>query len=385
MSSFNTTPVYAIYQNSSVYMKNIILLTVALLLFSCGNKPKDKKAELADLRKQQKEISARIASLESETNSQDDSTATAIDVKLLPIQPSTFKNYIQVQGRIDAEENVIANAESPGIITALYVKAGQKVSKGQVLAQIEDKAIQQSIGSLETQVELSRTLFERQKNLWDQKIGTEIQFIQAKANMDNADRQLAQVKAQAGMYKIKSPINGTVDQMDLKLGQAIQPGSSGIRIVNDTRLKAKATLAESYAGRVNTGDEVLIVLPDTKDSIQSKISFASKVIDPISRSFEVEVNLSSKKTLRPNMLALLKIIDYERKDAVVVPLNAIQKSETGEFVYVAENSIAKKVNIKVGGTYNGQTEIVSGLSVGQQLIVSGVQDLNDGDKIKQAL
>ncbi|MGV8879191.1 MAG: efflux RND transporter periplasmic adaptor subunit [Sphingobacteriaceae bacterium] len=365
-------------------MKKIIYLAAVLFLASCGSKSKDKTAELMKLKKQQVELNVKIAKLEKEIGSKADSGGKVTDVSVISIVPSTFRNFIQIQGKVDAEENVIANAESPGVVTAIYVKAGQRVSKGQVLAQIDDKAIQQGIGNAKTQAELSRTLFERQKNLWDQKIGTEVQYLQAQAGKKSAELQLAQIEAQAGMYKIKSPITGTIDQMDLKLGQAIQPGSSSIRIINDSNLKAKATLAESYAGRVQKGDEVLVIFPDAidADTLKTKITFAAKAIDPISRSFDVEVKLPSKKSYRPNMLAILKIVDYERKNAVVVPLNAIQRSETGEFVYIAENNVAKKVSIKVGGTYNGNTEVISGLKAGEQLIVTGVQDLSDGDRIK---
>lgn len=365
-------------------MKKILYLSAAIFLASCGNKSADKSAELTKLKKQQAELNIKIAELENEVGAKPDSNGKVTDVSVIAIAPTTFRSYIQIQGKIDAEENVIANAESPGVITAIYIKAGQRVTRGQVLAQIDDKAIQQGIANAQTQVELSRTLFERQKNLWDQKIGTEVQYLQAKAGKESAELQLAQIKAQANMYKIKSPIDGTVDQMDLKLGQAIQPGNSDIRIINDARLKAKATVAESYAGRVNQGDDVLVIFPDVQDSdtLKTKISFAAKAIDPISRSFQVEIKLPYKSAYRPNMLAVLKIVDYERKNAVVVPLNAIQRSESGEYVFIAENNIAKRINIKIGGTYNGTTEVISGLKAGEKLIITGIQDLNDGDRIK---
>jgi len=252
------------------------------------------------------------------------------------------------------------------------------------MVQLDNSVLRQNIAQAQAQADLAATVYQRQKNLWDQKIGTEVQFLQAKTNMESARKQVSALREQASMYTIKSPINGTVDQMDLKLGQVAQPGLTGIRIVNADNLKVKADVPESYGAKVSAGDKVKVIIPDMQDTINARVSFAAKVIDPNSRSFSVEVRLPSSGKLRPNMTALLNIVDYQKSDALVVPVNAIQKSENGDYVFVANNGAAKKVVIKSGATYGGKTEIVSGLSKGDQVITAGAADLEDGDKIKIA-
>src|ERR1700761_9457896 len=212
-------------------MKKLMYIPVILFLAACGgNKPKDKKTELADLKKQQAEISAKIAKLQTEVGSTDSSKTT--DVGVVTLKASNFVNYVQIQGRIDAQDNVMAYSQSPGVITGIYAKVGQHVSKGQVIVQLDNSVLNQNIAQAQTQVALNKTLFDRQKNLWDQKIGTEVQFLQAQTAYQSAVKQVAGLRQQADMYRITSPISGTIDQMDLKLGQVIQPGTNGIRIVN---------------------------------------------------------------------------------------------------------------------------------------------------------
>ncbi|RYE37068.1 MAG: efflux RND transporter periplasmic adaptor subunit [Sphingobacteriaceae bacterium] len=363
-------------------MKKILYLTTLLFLAACNNKPKDKKAELADLQKQQAEINSKITKLQAETSGSDSSKST--DVSTIEIKPGQFTNYVQIQGKIDAQDNVTAYPQSPGTITAINANVGQHVSKGQVLVQLDNSVLQQNIAQAQSQISLLNTLYQRQKNLWDQKIGTEVQFLQAQTNLQSAQKQLAALRQQASMYRITSPINGTIDQMDLKLGQVAQPGATGIRIVNADNLKVKADVPESYAARVGTGNNVKILIPDANDSLVTKVTFAAKAIDPTSRSFAVEIKLPAgkSKTLRPNMTAILKIADYNKSKAVVIPVKAIQRSEDGDYVFVNESGTAKRKNVKVGTTYGGNSEILSGLNAGDQLITEGATDIEDGDKVK---
>lgn len=361
-------------------MKKVLYISAITVLAACSQ-PKDKKTELADLKKQRTEIDGKIVKLEAELGSSD-TTTSAKEISVFEVNETNFKNYLEIQGKIDAEENIQVNPEAQGVVTAVYVKIGQNVSKGQVLAQIDDKVAVQSIAELQTQLDLATSLYNRQKNLWDQNIGTEVQFISAKTQKEAAERRIATTRSQIAMYKIKSPINGTVDAMSLKVGDAVAPGMSGIRVINSSKLKAKAQVAETYAGRVSQGDEVNLIFPDIPDSLKTKINFASKTIDPASRSFEIQINLPANNKYRPNMLAVLKIVDYQNTKALVIPVSAIQKSESGDFVFIAENGKAKKVVIKAGKTYNGSVEIVSGLKVGDKVITVGIQDLNEEDAVK---
>ncbi|AMR33355.1 efflux transporter periplasmic adaptor subunit [Mucilaginibacter sp. PAMC 26640] len=361
-------------------MKKLLYIPAILLFAACSEKPKDKKAELADLQKQQQDINGKITKLQAEVGTTDSAKTT--DVAAVDVKTQQFKNYVQIQGKIDAQDNVTAYPQSPGTITAINVKVGQHVGKGQVLAQLDNSVLQQNIAQSEAQVSLNQTLFERQKNLWDQKIGTEVQFLQAQTNLQASRKALSGLRQQANLYRIVSPISGTIDQMDLKLGQVAQPGANGIRIVNADVLKVKADVPESYAGSVNTGNDVLIVVPDAQDSLNTKVTFAAKAIDPTSRSFAVEIKLPTRKTLRPNMTAIIKIANYTKPNAIVIPVKSVQKSEDGDFVFVNENGVAKRKIIKVGATYGGQSEVLSGLKVGDQLVTDGASDIEDGDKIK---
>jgi len=361
-------------------MKKILYLVAIILLSSCGNKPKDKKTELEDLKKQRTEINSKIFTLETELNTK--ATSEINDVAVTEVKLELFKSYVEVQGRIDAEENVQVNPEMPGVVTDVNVKIGQNVSRGQVLAQVDDIILRQNMAQLQIQIDHATDLYNRQKNLWDQKIGTEVQFLSAKAQKEGLEKQMAIMRSQLDMYKIKSPISGTIDQMDLKIGQAVMPGISGIRVVNTNRLKVKAFVAESYSGRVRQGAQVAVILPDIPDSLNTEISFVTKIIDQVSRSFTVEVKLPSRNTFRPNMLAILRITDYRNDKAIAIPLNIIQKAETGDYVFIAENGKAKRVTIKTGKFSDGKAEILSGLKPGDKVITKGMQDLDEGDTVK---
>lgn len=368
--------------NNHTTMKKILYISAAMLLAACGQKKEagDYKTQLADLKKQQGDIAAQIAKIEAAHPAADSSKTT--DVRVYQIAPSQFTNYVQLQGKIDAQDNVTAYPQMQGTITNIYVNVGQHVSKGQVMVQLDNSVLKQQIAQAEAQVSLTNTVYQRQKNLWDQKIGTEVQFLQAKSNYEAGQKQIAALKEQSAMYTIKSPISGTVDQMDLKLGQAAAPGQTGIRIVNADVLKVKADVPESYSGAVAQGNKVKILVPDANDSLTTNLTFAAKVIDPTSRSFAIEVKLPERKTLRPNMTAILKVASYTKSNAVVIPVKSIQKSENGDFVFLNNNGIAKKVIVKAGATYGGQTEILSGLKAGDVLVTDGASDIEDGDKIK---
>lgn len=362
-------------------MKKLLYIPAILLLAACGNnKPKDKKAELADLKKQQAEISSKITKLQAELGTQDSTKST--NVAVVDVKTSSFTNYIDVQGSIDAKDNVQAYPQAQGVITAIYVKVGDHVKKGQTIVQLDNSVLREQIAQGETQVSLMKTLYDRQKNLWDQKIGTEVQYLQAQTNLQAAQKSLGALREQSDMYRIVSPINGTVDQMDLKLGQAASPATTSIRIVNTESLKVKANVPESYAANIHQGDMVKVVVPDANDSVTAKVTFAAKVIDPSSRSFAIEIQLPGSQRIRPNMTAVLKIADYSKTNAVVVPLNSVQKSESGDFVFVDENGTAKKKDIIAGGSYGGKTEVKSGLSPGDKLITDGASEVEDGDRVK---
>ena len=319
----------------------------------------------------------------SDANGSDStSNSKAKTVEIISLSPQLFNSFIDVQGKVDAEENVSINAEMPGSVSKIYVSLGQQVTTGQILAELDSKIIQQGIAELQNSLELAKIMFEKQKNLWDQKIGTEMQYLAAKNQKEALEKKMITLQEQLKMSKIVSPINGIVDAIDIKTGQATMPGLPAIRVVNMNKLTVKGEVAESNLARVKNGDDVIIIFPDMLDTIKTKISYAAKVISPLNRTFTVTVNLDGKKEYHPNMVAILKIVSYSNPKAFIVPVSSVQKSADGDFVFISENNKAKKVRVKMGKTYNGQAEILEGLSEGNKFISKGYQELNDGEEVK---
>lgn len=365
-------------------MKKIFLVPVlTIAMISCNSGGGDKKAELEKLKKQDAEIKAKIAALEQELSVGKDSVPSGITVAVEQLKAEVFKNYIEVQGRVDADENVALSTEMPGTITKINVKAGDEVSAGEVLAETDARAINQTISDLQTNIELVNQIFEKQKNLWDQKIGTEVQFLQAKTNKESMEKKLSALKEQLRMTKIVSPISGTVDAVDVKVGQAVAPGFPAIRVINFSNLKVKADVAETYASRIKKGSEVIVYFPDIQDTLIAKVNFVSRAISPSSRTFMVEVLLDNKKEYHPNMVARLSANDYQSvQPVIVIPVRTIQKDENNaSFVYVSENGIAKKRIVTLGKAYSGKAEVISGLKENDLLVTLGYDIINEGDAI----
>jgi len=361
----------------------LVLLITAMMVACGGGGGSDKKADLENLKKEKATIEAKIAKIEEELAKTDTTRREKLmDVVVMPLVPVIFKSYIEVQGRVDADENVSLSTEMPGTITKIHVKVGENVTKGQVLAETDARATYQQIADLQTNLDLAKQVYEKQKNLWDQKIGTEIQYLQSKSTKESLENKIAAMQEQVRMSKIISPIDGTVDLVNLKIGQAVAPGMGVINVVNFSNLKVKAEVAESYAARVKNGNEVLVLFPDMNDSVVSKVHYASRGINALTRTFAVEVLLDGKKEYHPNTVAKLKINDYQSpKPELVVPVKFIQKTSDASFVMVAENGKAVQKTVTIGREYNGMAEITSGLKEGDLLITEGYDLVNDGTKI----
>ena len=353
--------------------------TLSFILLAACSAP-DKKSELEALKKQRDGLNEKIAMLETELKKEggDTSATKASLVEISQLKANPFLTYIDVQGKVDADENISISSEIPGTVTRIYAKVGNEVNAGDVLAETDARAILQSISDLQTNLDLANQLFEKQKSLWDQKIGTEIQFLQAKTTKESLEKKMATLQEQYRMTKIISPISGTIDAVDVKVGQAIAPGVPAIRVINFSNLKVKAELAEIYAGRVKKGDKVKVYFADMNDSIESIINFAARSISNISRTFMVELILDNKKAYHPNMVAKLKINDYVSAQPMIsVPVKLLQNSMDGEkFVYVANADKAEKRVVTIGKEYSGMMEILTGLKEGDQLILTGYDSIN---------
>ena len=362
-------------------MKNKFLyIIIASIVVACSTP--DKKAELEKLRTQKATLETQIATLEEELAKSDTTKEKLIDVVTMPLTTQTFKTYIEVQGRIDADENVALSSQMPGTLTKINVKVGDEVTKGEVLAETDIRAVQQQISDLQTNLDLATQVYQKQKNLWDQKIGTEIQYLQSKTTKESLENKMSAMQEQIRMSKIISPINGTVDAVNVKIGQAIAPGIPAINVINFSNLKVKADVAESYSARVKIGNEVQIFFPDMKDSVMSKVNYASRAISNLTRTFGVEVLLDNSKEYHPNMVAKLKINDYQSATPkIVLPVKFIQKGTNEQFVLLAVNGKVVKNSVKISHEYNGLAEISEGLKEGDLLITQGYDLINEGDKV----
>jgi membrane fusion protein (multidrug efflux system) len=386
---------------------NILILAAFLVLAACGSKSNDsaeltaKKKQLEDLKKQQTEIGNNIAKLEAEVLKMDPSSKVEKSklVVTAPIVTEKFTHYIDLQGKVDAVNiSFITPRGGGGQVRELYIKKGDNVSKGQLILKLDDAlvkqslvAAQQGLQSIKTQLAFAKNLYQKQQNLWAQNIGTEIQLITAKNNVENLENQLKsseeQIKVTQEQMKftsVYSDVNGVADDVNVRVGELFA-GPGQIKVVNTADLKVTTQIPENYANRVGVGTTIQISLPDINRTLEAKIGVAGKIIDPNSRSFYVEAKIPYDKNFRPNQIALVRVQDYQADNAVTIPINTLQNDEKGRFVMVAatENGklIARKRIVVAGELYGNKLEVKSGLKAGDVLIVEGHQSLYDGQLI----
>jgi membrane fusion protein, multidrug efflux system len=367
--------------------KGILFLSIAvsaLLFNACGNAPGDKNAQLAKLKEDKAQIESQITALEKELGGTATPAAQRIKtVALTELSVAPFRHYIDLQGKVDADESVMATAKMPGALKRVLVRNGDNVRQGQLIAEVDDAVMLKTLSELEGQLAVAEDIYNRQKSLWDQKIGTEVQFIQAKNGKESLERSISTLKEQWGMSKIYAPMSGVVEMMNLKQGEAIAPGIPLCHILNLNKLKIKGEVTEAYAAKVRRGDRVQVFFPDLNKEIATTVTYVAKSIN---RTFTVECALPGGPDYRANQVAVLKIIDYQSPNAISVPVNVIQTAEDGDFVYVAEKSgdkqaTVRKVSVKQGNNYNGQVEILKGLKKGDLLISTGFQEVNNGETV----
>jgi membrane fusion protein, multidrug efflux system len=368
-----------------IMKKLISVIWILILLLACTGP--DKKTQLENLKKEKDKLGLRIAELEKEVNPAGNVPITTVGVE--PLKKQLFDHYIEVQGRIDGNENIAVSPRSPGVVTKIYVKEGDFVKKGQLLAELDADVAKQNLKDLQSQLVYATDMFNRQKALWDQKIGSEAQYLDLKNKKESLENKIASQQELVNMSSITSPIDGTIEDIPVKVGQmaSAQNPQPAFRIINFTKAKAVADVGEAYTAKINTGDQVRIFLPDFNQEIQEKVTFASKFINPTNRTFSVEIELPAEgKVYRANMIAVIRIKDYSNPSTIAVPQNFIQSSKNeGQYVFVAKEEngkkVARKIFIKSGISYNGLTEVTDGLNEGDKLITAGYKDLYDGQVI----
>jgi len=352
-----------------------VAVSLLMLLNACKtNTEKSLQGNLDHLLKQEAELQKQLSEVQKKIKALRKDSLQPILVSVEKLTPQVFKAYLTFQGKVDADDNIAVSSEMPGTVTKIYVSVGDNVKAGQVLAETDARSIQQSIQALQSNLDFVTELYEKQKKLWEQKIGTEVQYLQVKAQKENLEKTLASLQEQLRMTKIISPIDGTVDAVDIKVGQMVAPGMPAIRVINFNKLKVKADVPENYVSQIQTGNPVKILLPDIQDSLENKVSYVSRTINNVTRTFNAEVFIGNNHKLHPNQVAVLKINTYSSaKPVISVPLNYLHTDVDGSrFVYVAENNKVKKVRVQIGKVSEGRVEILSGLNENELLIKTTV-------------
>lgn len=390
---------------------SVLLIATTLIITSCGSSQKekdgdvtDKKVEIEKLKGEKAKLDASIKKLENDLAKVDTGAAKAINAKLVattPVAVEDFSHFLDLQGRIEAENtSYITPRGMAGQVRAVYVKEGDNVRKGQLLLKLDDAiarqnvvAVRQSMESVKTQLALAKTVYDRQKNLWDKNIGTEVQLLQAKSNVEGLENQLKTMnenvklsQEQLGQSNVYSDVSGVAEEVNIHVGETFTGApTNGIKIVNSSNLKVTTDVPENYLSRIKKGTKVQIEIPDLNKTFESTVSLVSQSISNITRGFIAEAKIPSQPGLKPNLIAIMKILDYSAPKSISVPLNTLQTDETGKFVLVAvsENgkTVARKKPVQVGELYGDKVEVKQGLKAGDNLITEGFQSLYDGQPI----
>ncbi|MBY8963220.1 efflux RND transporter periplasmic adaptor subunit [Flavobacterium sp. D11R37] len=384
-------------------MKKIVYIaSLSLLLFSCGgnenvnvdealksNDIQKIKASREALHNEYEKISADLARLDAAIDSLEPNRKLPL-VQAITLKDTSFTHFIEIQGSVDTKQNIIIYPETSGILEQLNVKAGQRVSKGQVLARVDDGGLAAQVAQAETQLQLAKTTYERQKRLWDQKIGSEIQYLQAQTSLESQKEVVAQLKSQLAKTVIRAPFSGTIDEVMTERGKVVGPGQDLFRIVNLGDMYVSATVPESYLSQVKLGAPVDVQLNSLGKTYKGKVRQVSNYINPDNRTFSIEVALPNPDNLlRPNQVAVLKIEDYTNKAALLVPENVVQQKSGGRLVvYTLDNKgkkgepVAVENEVKTGLKSGAYVEIKSGLKEGDRVITDGAKTVENGTPVE---
>lgn len=375
-------------------MKKIsFLIVIALFFASCASESnKDQLKELKSKRNELKteinNINEKISQLQNEIQGEGGElqSRNVTYVGVTKAQPDTFKHFVNVQGEISTDNNIVVPVESPGVVTAVYVEEGDDVARGQKIAETDATIIRKQIDEIENGLAFARDVFERRKRLWEKNIGSEIQYLQAKNNKETLEKKLATVKEQLGKTIITAPISGTVDEIFLKKGEMAPAGFTAARVVKLSDMKIKAEVSEKYLHQIKKGNQVLVNPANSKETFTSEVITVGKVINPENRTFMVEVALPQKDDyLTPNMILELNILDYQKDSVITVPVNVIQNTQNKQFLFVAKRDgdgwKSEKRWISVGRSSKNRVEILEGVKPGEKVISSGYQGLADQESI----
>lgn len=384
-------------------MKQLFILTLISLLFaSCGSKQEKSiedlitegnleniRAQKATLDIKQQELTEQLKQLEVAIGELD-------TIKKLPlvttfiVRDTLFNHYIELQGSVETKQNVVIYPEMSGTLLRVYVKEGQRVGKGQLLASIDDGGLSQQVAQLEIQADLAKTTFERQERLWNQKIGSEIQYLQAKSTYEGQQKAVNQLKSQLAKTSVRAPFSGVIDDVITEQGSVVAPGQSQLmRIVNLNNMYIKTDVPESYISDITKNKDVLVEFPVLGESMHAKVRQAGNFINPANRTFKVEIAVPNKnKKIKPNLTARLKINDYTNENALLIPQSIISENAKGQqYIYIVKNidnkyGTAERVIIETGKTQGDVIEVLKGIEKGIEIIQEGARSVKDGQLVQ---
>ncbi|MCG9971226.1 efflux RND transporter periplasmic adaptor subunit [Christiangramia crocea] len=385
-------------------MKKFILLTGIIGLFvACGNNEersiedvistqdlseiRAKKAELSNL---QSELSKEIDQLDEAIKKLDKNRNFAL-VSIDTLNQQKFKHYAEVQGNVATDENIIIYPEYSGILTSVKVNEGERVSRGQILAVIDDGGLKNQLAQMEAQARLAKTTYERQQRLWEQNIGSEIQYLEAKTNYEALESSVNQLKSQLAKTVVRAPFSGVIDDVISEQGEVVNPGQNQLfRLISLDKMYVEAEVPENYLSKIQKGTDVKVQISSVGKEFEGQVSQVGNNINPNNRTFRIEVSVPNEKgMIKPNQIATIKLNDYTSDTAIVIPESSIQKNAMGEsLVYLYKpngNSgigTAEKAVVEVGYTYNDSIEVKNGINTGDILITEGAKNLRDGQEVR---
>jgi len=374
----------------------IILITLVIAACSSPEKEGDleaKRKELETARVELATIKDKIAALEKEIGTADPAFAKqlskAILVSTFVAERKPFEHKVEMRGSVESRKNILIASQTAGEVQRIHVREGQQVSKGQTLVSLNADVIRNSIAELENSLELANSVYERQAKLWEQKIGTELQYLQAKNNKQSLEGKLVTANSQLEQAIVKAPFSGTVDNIPAKEGEVAYPGTPLVRVVSQEDVYVKSDISERFIGKFKSGDVVDIYFPSMQKRLPSRISSVGQVINMENRTFQVEVGLPKVDfVVKPNQVVVLELRDYISEATLSVPTRLIQKDDEGQFIYTVVDHegkwVARKIQVTAGISSGNQTEILEGLEGTEQIIDQGYRDMTEGVEVEIA-
>jgi RND family efflux transporter MFP subunit len=373
-------------------MRKIQLITLLICsvfaIQSCGDKVSKLKKEREELNKELAFLNEKLEEINGEIDKLEPMKVEALLVSAETMQLQNFEHFVDLQSSVKTDQDVMMYPEFAGTLK-LYVREGQQVRAGQIIGEINDGGISQQLGQAKAQANLAQTAFKKQESLWKQNIGSEIQYLQSKTNAEAAQKQVAAIQVQLGRTKLKAPFSGTIDKVIIQNGQVVAPGMPIIQLVSLGQMKVEADVPENYISSVKQGSDVRIEIPNLNKKLQSKIVKVGSSINPSNRTFNIEIHIpNTDGTIKPNLMAKIKILDYKNPNAFIVPTQVVKQDAKNNFyVYTISKinkneGVAKKTIIVKGKSSGNQTEVLMGLSPNDKVIIEGANNMSEGRKVR---